>query len=236
MEVLFGIDAVLFFKKNEVWTPVGCAENFEIRVDTETKSVKTVGDGQWSTTRAQKHAYSVSCSGLWQYDGGDDKTTQDDIMAYQVAGTHIEWYVSFKKNDKTTQYTEFGGFLLIKNTTTAAPNDFVNVSFEGEGKGALRIGPPPSCSLAITDYDFAQTGPSYAFYTVTINTVTGGTAPLFHYRVDGGAMDSSTAYEWYVNVISLPGAGLRPHVLEIWPVCDNGIDGVKTTINFTTSF
>jgi hypothetical protein len=235
MEVLHGIDGVLFFKKNEDWVVFGCAESVEADVTTETISVKTIGDGLWSTTRPQRHSYTLSCSGVVQYTDPDNQHNVFDSLEYQIAGTHIEWYISFKQNDKTTEYTQLRGFALVKHCNIAAPNDFVNCSVELEGKGELLRGAPPTCSLAITDYTFEQFGVSYANNKMTVNTVTGGAAASFQWRVDGGALDTSTAPEWFVNVITLPSAGIGDHVLEVWPVCDNGIAGALTTIEFTTS-
>src|SRR5690349_2149853 len=102
MEALHGIDGVLFIKKLDQWVPYGCAENVDIDVTTESISVKTIGDGMWSTTRPQRHSYTVSCSGIVQYTDPDNQHNIFDSLTYQLAGSHVEWMISYKQNDKVT--------------------------------------------------------------------------------------------------------------------------------------
>lgn len=234
MEALHGIDGVLFFKKNEEWVVFGCCENVECVVNTETVSVKTIGDGMWDTHRAQKHAYTVSCSGIVQYDDEDNRVNHFDLLEYQVQGVHIEWYISFKQNDKTTEYTQLRGQALVVNTNIAAPNDFVNSSVELKGKGNLLRGAPPTCDAEIPDVE----GDSWTLerealgfiYHMAVLEVSTGSVPAYDWRLDGGAMNTALSSGW-----SFSSGGYGSHVLEIWPRCDNGVQGVKLTINFETT-
>jgi hypothetical protein len=232
MEVLHGIDAVLFFRKNEEWVPYGCAENVEVVVTTEYISVKTIGDGQWDTTRAQKYNYTVSCSGIAQYDDEDNRQNAFDLLEYQVSGTHVEWHISFKQNDKTTEFTQLRGYALITSTNISAPVDFVNTSLEMRGKGELLRGAPPSCTAEIDDYTVERRELGF-IYDVEILELVSGTVPSYHWRLDGGAINTALSTGWSFSVAEVGGYG--DHVLEIWPVCDNGVEGVKTTHNFSTT-
>lgn len=235
MEVLHGIDALLYFKNGEGdWLLYGCCETFEVSISTETKSVKTIGDGTNKRSRRQVIGYSVSASGIIRYDDPTGTFNNFDLLEYQMQGVDIEWKAAYPENDGT-EFTYLYGTLLITNTTITAPNDFVNGSFEAEGQGELLRGIPPSCSAEINDYTVTQDDFSYALYSVAILTLVSGTVPQYHYRIDGGPIDTALSTGWSFNVAGLPGAGLGDHVLEIWPVCDNGIEGVKTTHNFTTS-
>lgn len=235
MEALHGIDGVLFFKKNEQWVVFGCAETVDVDVQTESVSVKTIGDGMWSTTRPQRHSYTLSCSGIVQYTDEDNRHNVFDSLEYQIAGTHIQWYISFKQNDKTTEYTQLRGYALVKHCNISAPNDFVNCSVELEGRGEILRGAPPTCTAQIDDYTVTQDDLLYHRYHVSILELVSGTVPQYHYRVDGGPMDTALSTGWTFSVVNLPNAGIGGHVLEIWPVCENGIEGVKTTYNFSTS-
>lgn len=239
MEVFHGIDAVLFFKKSEEWVPFGCAENVEVNINTETISVKTIGDGQWATSRAQGYNYSVSCSGVVRYDDPDTHHHIFDSIEYQVSGTHIEWLMTFKENDKTTVNTALRGFALITQINVAAPNDFVNSSLEMEGKGELLRGLPPVCLAQIGPVhgsDYTVTRRQFGFiYDVAILELVDPsiTVTQYHYRVDGGPIETAQSTGWHFSVAD--GSPYGAHVLEIWPVCENGVDGVKTTHNFETT-
>lgn len=235
MEVLNGIDALLYFKNGDGnYLLYGCCETFEVNINTETKSVKTIGDGTCARSRRQEISYSVSASGIIRIDDPSGTFNNFDLLEYQMQGVDIEWRAIYKKNDHSTAYTYLYGTMLIVQTSIVAPADFVNGSFEAEGQGELLRGVPPSCSSAITDYTFAQFGLSYAFYKMTVNTVS-GSPTSYQWRVDGGAIDTSLDNEWFVNVISLPAAGIGAHTLEVWPVCANGILGTLQTVPFTTT-
>jgi hypothetical protein len=233
MNVIHGRDAYIEFYKNDEYRPFICCESVEISVSTETKQVKTVGDGIWSRVRGQKNSYSITVSGIVPY--GEDDVNAFDLLEYQMSMTGILYRMIFKQNDGTT-LTMITGEVLVTGTTLTSPVDFLNASLTFQGVGPFELGIPPSCSAEISDYDVEQDEFSYALYHVAINSLVSGTVPRYDYSIDGGEDQTALSTGWTFNVSGLPGAGLGDHVLEIWPVCANGVKGVKETYNFTTSF
>lgn len=239
MEALHGIDGVLFFKKNGNWTVFGCCETVEVTVNSELISIKTIGDGTWDRSAEDGKNYTLSCSGIIQYDDEPNRVNHFDLLELQAQGLELEWYISFKQNDKTTELTSLWGTALVVTSTVSAPNDFVNSSFEFRGQGELNRGAPPICTKKILSngYTVLRIGLTFR-YKVTITALNSAMVYHYEYRVDGG--DSITVLNniWTIDLTEVLSRPLPygSHVLEIWPVCENGIRGEKTTRNFTIPF
>lgn len=225
MNVILGRDAYIEFYQDETWQAFVCCESVEISFTTETKSVKTIGDGIWSRVRGQKNSYSVTLSGIVPYDGDVNAFY---LMENQWSMVEIPFRMIFKQNDGT-EYTQIRGTGLVTGTTLGAPVDFLNCSITIQGVGRPELGAVPTCTAEIADYD--TTEPTLGFlWTVTINSLVTGTVTRYDWRLNGGVTESSFADEWTVNVRIY-----GDHVVEVWPVCDNGVQGVKTTINISAT-
>jgi hypothetical protein len=232
MNVIHGRDAYIEFYKNDEYRPFICCESVEISVSTETKNVKTIGDGIWTRSKGQRNSYTLTVSGIVPY--GEADVTALDLLEYQMQMTSILFRMVFKQNDGTT-LTMIMGECLVTGTTLTSPVDFLNASLSFQGVGPFELGIPPTCTAEIVSYTVTQDASFWNIYHVSIFSVTTGSVPRYDYRIDEEeeltALDSGFTF----NVAGIGGSGLGAHVLEIWPVCSNGIKGTKTTYNFTTS-
>jgi hypothetical protein len=232
-EVLLGNDALLYFADGDGnWWPYACCESFEVSVTSTTKSVKTVGDGIWGRERTQRLDYTVTASGIIRYDT-EDAFNNFDLLEYQIGSDGIEWKAVYKQMDHSTEFTMLYGTILITETSFAAPQDFVNGSFSARGVGELGVGIMPTCTAEISDMTVTRNG-ILLTYSVVIEELVSGTVPSYEWQLDGGGVGTALSTGWQINVADT-GTPYGPHVLEIWPVCSNGIRGVKWTENFTTT-
>lgn len=228
MEVILGKDGFIQFKKNEDWTDYGCLEAVEIVISSETKQVRTIGDGRWKKPRTKTLSYRITGSGLVRY---DDSTIVNgfDLADYQVAGTEIEYRIVFKKWD-ATDYTMISGFALPTSNTFSAPSDFVSHAFELEGSGAPYIGIPPSCSIEITNVTITRNGLTQTF---TVDGVTGGTPIRYDYQLTGIGQGGDTQTSFNASW-SRPLPGGFSYHLKVWAMCSNGVLGVLYEDDFNT--
>lgn len=235
MEALHGIDGVLYFKKNDNWVVYGCCETVDVVVNTSLVSTQTIGDGQWERSAVDGLGYNVSFSGIVQYDDEANRVNHFELLEYQANGLEIEWYLSFKQNDQATELTSLWGSAFIVTSTVAAPVDFVNTSMELKGQGQLMRGSPPVCTAMITSHTLTRQGLTF-IYHVAILAVTTGSVPRYDWRLDGQGTGTTFSTGWPVNVSEASNFIFGPHLLEIWPVCANGIRGTRFTRNFTVPF
>jgi hypothetical protein len=231
MDTLLGRDAILEFEKEGEYVAYACCETFEVVFTTETKSVKTIGDGQWDQTRAQRHSCTITASGIIRYDD-TSLVNGFDLYEYQRQGVAVPFRATFAQADGET-YTMIYGNALIVSSTFSAPIDFVNHSFEMRVLGEPTVGIMPTCTAEISDYTVTRNGILLTYSVAVLELVT-GTVPSYEWALDGGAPGTALSTGWQINVADTA-SPYGAHVLEIWPVCSNGVRGVKTTHNFTTT-
>lgn len=226
MNVLFGKDAIFEVYKNGSYLPFVCCESFEMTTTTETISVLTLGDGTWAKNRGQGNSWTGSISGLWPYDD-DVNATFLDLLDYQRQMVPIVFRIVYNKQDGSL-YQQVKGQALVTNSTITSPVDFVSGTISLLGDGAYEITDILDvCTAAITSATFTVDGTVATTYHVAIIAVTTGTVPRYDYRVNGGStLSKFNETGWPVLNIS------TGDILEIWPVCDNGLQGTKYTHTF----
>lgn len=233
MNVILGKDVIIQFYKEEEYRNFVCAENITFRGQTETKSVKTIGDGIWARPRLQSNSYTIEVTGIIPYDE-PDQVTAFDLTEYWKQGVGINYQMIF--NDQTGEtYTAIYGVALVTNCEVSGPADFAGASFTLQGIGEPIIGVPPTCESAIVNYTLTRQGLTF-IYRVAILSVTTGSVPRYDWRLDGGSINTSFDTGWPINVSSTSSYLYGTHTLEIWPVCENGARGTKLTRQFTIPF
>jgi hypothetical protein len=223
MQPILGKNAIIEFKKEGNYVPFVCATSISINVSREKKSVKTIGDGINRRYRTQSIGYTISLSGLIPYDDDIDMTAFD-LLPYLQSAVDIEYQIIFQKIDGTT-YKLIKGVAGIDSMNFEAPTDFVRGSIEMTGNGPYVITDIEDvCDKVIRRASFSVTSNVLHVGIISLNS---GTVPRYDYRIDGGAINTSLFTGWPVNLNSPTG-----HIIEIWPVCENGIYGTKYTYTF----
>jgi hypothetical protein len=223
MQPILGKNAYVEFKKEGNYVPFVCATSVSINISREKKSVKTVGDGINRRYRTQSVGYTISLSGLVPYDDPAD-VNAFDLLAYLQSAVDIEYQMVFEQVGGTL-YKLIKGQAGIDSINFEAPTDFLRSSIELTGNGPYVITDIADvCDKIIRRASFNVVSNVLHVGIIALNS---GTVPRYDYRIDGGAVNTSLFTGWPVNLTSPTG-----HIIEIWPVCENGIYGTKYTYTF----
>lgn len=222
---IIGIDVILQVMKAGEYRDFLCATEVAIDIDTETKSVKTVGDGVWARYRGQRLSYVITLNGLIKLNTGDDPAAFD-LIDYQTEFLELEYRMIFEDSEGSLKVV-YGNALVVKTGLSNPSDGFSTSAFTLNGCGApVIVDALVACGITVTDITVDLTG--LPFFVTFNYTHTGGTPLRFEYAIDGGGRLISASSPL---TISSPGAGA--HSIEIWPVCDNGYDGTSFTKSFT---
>jgi hypothetical protein len=230
MDVLLGRNAYIQFKDGEDWKDFGCADNMVYRMETELISTMSEDSGIWDDFEGQTNSYSIDLSGLVPIN--TEHFTTFDLLSYQKDMLAIDFRI-FYEDTTSVAVNGIYGTAIVQTGSISAGTQFVNGVFTLKGKGEATIGIPPTCTAEISDYTVDRNG-MLLTYTVAIQELVSGTVPRYDYRLDGGSIQTAHSTGWQINVADTA-SPYGAHVLEIWPVCENGAYGEKTTYNFTTT-
>lgn len=233
MDPVLGTDVIIQFRKNDMYLNYACATDIRIDFEMETKSVKTVGDGNWKRVRGQGKSAVVSLSGLAKFD--DDAVPHVfDLWDYFDAMTDIDFRMYFTMEDGIT--------VKIFEGTSLPTTWGLGGGSEGFASGdtRLEVNGTPQLKNAVVLCEAEITG-------ATLVGVNG----LNALRIDSLLNGPITRYDW--EIVSAPGRqsafvdGTLPdtfvfgngagavgatETLRVWPICDNGEDGELFTIEF----
>lgn len=224
MDPVLGIDVIIQFKKNDEFLNYACATNIRIDFEMETKSVKTIGDGNWRKLRGQSKSYRVTISGLSKFD--DDTVPHVfDLWTYFDAMTNIEHRVFFTQDVSTVRIFE-GQSLPTNWGLGGASEGFADGDVVLEGDGA------PELKTAIIQCEAEITGATQGLMSgqnsIRIDSLTGGPITRYEFSIDGGGRttrftDGTLPDEFVIgNGVGSVGS---IHDVTLWPICDNGFDG-----------
>lgn len=133
MAAIVGIDALIEISTNggSTWTPLGERNEFSISISVETAEhrvfVATLADA-WSDKARTWMSWSGSLSGYYD-------TADDTIFNTVIAGSVIKIRFYDTRSDLTRYWS--GDALLTSIEKTTGTDDFVSLSVDMEGNGAL---------------------------------------------------------------------------------------------------
>lgn len=228
MNVILGKDVVIEFYKEGDYRGFLCADNVEYNLAMETISVRTLGSGHYKEYRGQSISYSITLTGLIPVDLSAG-VTAFDLIEYTKQMVDIEYRMIFR-SENGNEVTQLRGKGLVVESSVTGPADFAGASFTIQGNGEPLFGPPPSCNIQI--FDKLLTHHAGFIYKMAILGEYNGPAIRYDWSLDGGAVNTALSTGWFFNLLDSPRPQLGPHTIDIWPVCDNGVQGQKLTINF----
>lgn len=227
-EPVKGIDAVLQFKKGGDYTDYLCAADFTLDISTELKAVKTVGDGVYKRFRGQSLEYSITLNGLIKINTDTDNSVWD-MVDHQLGMVGVEYRAIFE-DDLGNLKVVYGEIIVERSTLGAGSEGFAtgNISYKGNGPITI-LDALQACDAEILAATVDLTNlPTYV--GILITSQTGSTPMRYEYSVDGGGRLIN-----YTTDFTLSGLSTGSHTVEIWPICDNGFDGISITKTFTVS-
>lgn len=230
---LLGRNAFIQFFKDDQYLLFGCATNLSYKMHTDVVETGTVGTGYWRDVEGDGNSYTIDLSGLTVFDE-TGYFTSGDLADAQKQMVGVEFRIVFNDASGGLLKHIFGTALVV-DCDLSAGVEFVNSSFSLIGKGEPFIGIQPTCTAEIAEADVTIEPREFGFiHDVEVLNVTVEVAASYDYRLDGGAIQTSFAPTFTVNAAD-GGSPYGDHVLEVWPVCGNGVRGIKATKNFTVS-
>lgn len=233
MEPIRAKDAVIEFKKGDVWLPYQCATDAVIDFAMETVSVRTIGDGTWAKPRGQKKSYSITIGGLIKF---DDEVYPHvfDLYAYYDNMVPIEYRMIFTIDGSDQLKSIEGRALPTQVTLGGGSTGFAFGNTKLEGDGAPEVGDVLSgCVAQITSGEMIAILSNNGF---RINALSGGPVSRYDWAVDGSSRASAFVDGTLPDQFSLgflyPIGSVSTHTLTVWPICDNGEDGIPFEIEF----
>jgi hypothetical protein len=226
-EPVLGIDAIIQFMKGDDYYPYACATDISISFEMETKSVKTIGDGNWDKPRGQKKGYTIDVNGLVKFD--DDTVPHSfDLYNYFDGMTPVSYRIIFTNDQGDLKVIE-GSALPVSVNLGGGSEGFATGSATLKGDGSVEVRdlivPCPSSIISVQLVE----GGDYPIIRITAHT---GSPARYDYSIDGGGLVSQFANS-SIQALSLdPGIAAGSHTLTIIPVCDNGYNGEE----FNTTF
>lgn len=227
MTPILGKDALISFQGGSGWVPYGCAETFSLKTTTETKSVKTVGDGAHKKTAPQIEGYTISLSGIVLLDSGFGFF---DLLDNQNQFLRVAWQILC--SDSVGNVKRIEGQATITDTNFDGPStDFVTGSIELEGFGAYqKYNNNGICASVISDATIViLTG-----LTSGITFIANSDTEYISYNIykDDVLTYSGTVYKTAFYGHHAMGASAFHYRVEATPYCITDVAGAAFTKQF----
>lgn len=225
-----GKHAILFFLKDSEYVPFRCTTDCALTINTETKQVRTVGDGRWAKPRGQRQSYGLSMTGLIELQATDPVTFWV-IENYVMQMLPIPYRLIFDDPDTSLQKLVTGQAIIKTATVNGVPVGFATSSFEMEGDGAPVITDGVLiCEGTIGSISFTA-GDNPGEVDVQYEGVIVEDGGRLEYAVDGGdrlpLFDPGSSGEFTVS-----GLAEGDHTITVWAVCANGTLGESNSVSF----
>lgn len=233
MAYIQGKKVLLKFYKDTEYIPFLCATDCSLTINTETKDVRTIGDGIWKKKRGQSKSFTLSLNGLIELQETSPVTFWL-IENYDMQMLPVDFEMHFDDAATALKKIVSGRALIVTSILNGVPTGFATSSFEMEGDGALTI--TDSATVCNATIGLIEIGPGDpdSGYQASVNYTGVTNAARLEYSVDGGPRE----------VIFDPGSdgffflsGLSdgPHTITVWAVCESGVDGESNELTFEIS-
>lgn len=230
-EPILGQNALIQFYKNDAFFDYACATELAIDFVKETKSTKTIGDGNWNRKRAAKNGCSITASGLMQMDTILVPDVFDVLDAF-MQDVDVNFRIIFEDVSNGNIRVIEGFALPVNINLSGGAEGFANttMTLEVNGKPDVR-NTLDTCDLEVTAFGATLIAPGEGgvnHYSMAVTTT--GSNPLlrFEYSIDGGGRllgGTSSPFGFFAT------SGL--HSFTIWPICEGGTDGIPFTQDLT---
>jgi hypothetical protein len=229
MAYIKGKKAILTFYKDGAYTPFLCATGMTITINTDFVDTRTIGDGYWEKIAPQSKSYGISFSGLIELQETSPVTFWL-IENYDLQMLPVSYRAEFL--DEVTALVKYvtGEAYIVTSILNGVATGFASSSFELRGTGALVITTTgTACEGTIGSLSYTAGDNPGELDVQYEDVVTFG--GRLEYSVDGGGrvavFDPGTSGEFTVV-----GLTEGDHTIEVWAVCENGVDGESNGFSF----
>lgn len=232
MNVVKGEDVTILFRKGDDFFPFVCATDMELNTTIETVETRTIGDGKWRKIRPRKGSYSISLSGVVTHIGTDVNSffLQDVMLQMGFIEYRAIW------DDPVSDLRRIvAGRVVITNSSLPSGSEGVATSnFTLDGDGPYTITDTSvTCTATIGNVSVTSYDPG-GFGAIQISfTGASGNTTRIDYEIDGMGRDT-------ILTNGVPNGFIRPngdysgtHTVVLYPICENGEDGISFERTFT---
>lgn len=228
MNPILGENVPLQFYKDGDFQDFACITDCGIEFTTDTKDVRTIGDGYHRKTRGQRLSYSVSGSGLIELQAVYPVAFW--LLNYHQQMLHVQFRMLFE--DPTTALLKIceGTALVTRVGLNAGATGFAVASFEMEGYGALTITDSATvCNATIGNIEIGAGDPDSG-YNASISYTGVSNAARLEYTIDGGPRE--VVFDPGENGVIFLTLDVGVHTIVVYAVCESGIDGESNELVF----
>lgn len=142
-DLIHGDNLLLYLTSGK--TVVAYATSCSLQVDADTIDTSSKFSCKWQSNMGGKAGYTISADAL--YSSNEDGISFDDLLAMQVAGIGVEWYMgqeaewsgSCETNPHTldTSKTYFNGKAIVTSVSLEAGNNEIascSITLTGQGE------------------------------------------------------------------------------------------------------
>lgn len=142
-DLIHGDNLLLYLTSGK--TVVAYATSCSLQVDADTIDTSSKFSCKWQSNMGGKAGYTISADAL--YSSNEDGISFDDLLAMQVAGVGVEWYMgqeaewsgSCETNPHTldTSKTYFNGKAIVTSVSLEAGNNEIascSITLTGQGE------------------------------------------------------------------------------------------------------
>lgn len=231
MSPIVGKDVILQFFDGSDYLDFVCITECSIEWNTEMQEVRTINGGRAREIRPKKDSGVINASGVIVLDGGRFKAF-DLLQEYQLQWLPLLWQMLFDSPETGLQKIVRGRSYIERSTFTGPSSGHSIADFTLPIDGDIEVlDSIVGCSATIGNL-VAGFDPDTGNTTVTYDGVSG--ADRLEYSVDGGdrvpVFSPGTSGLFYI-----PGLSDGPHTVQVWTVCENGIDGEDNSVIFEVS-
>lgn len=227
---ILGKDVIMQFFDGASYLDFACITECAIEFNTEMVDVRTEGGGVFREIRPKRQSGLASLSGIVVIDGGPFKTF-DLIKDYQLQMLPIPWRMIFDSPETGLQEIVTARSYIERSILTGPTNGHSIADFTMPIDGEITITDSTTiCNAVIGNLEITAGDPDSGIQArVAYDGVAG--AARIEYSIDGGErlVIFSSDPSGFINLSGLAEGG---HTVQVWVVCENGLDGETNSIAF----
>lgn len=207
-----------------------CITECSIEFNTGMVDVRTADGGVFREIRPKRHSGQAAMSGVVVIDGGPFKTF-DLINDYQLQMLPIPWRMVFDSPETGLQKIVTARSYIERSMVTGPTSGHSIGDFTMPIDGPITVTDGVSlCEAVIGNLEIGPGDPDSGIQaTIAWDGVAG--AARLEYSIDGG--DRLVIFSpGPTGFINLTGLAEGSHTVQVWVVCENGIDGETNSVTF----
>jgi hypothetical protein len=235
---VYGNKCLFKVNLNGVMTPLVCAKNFRISINSDLIETTTYGDGSFKSFDYQAVSYQINFEGLIRHPSlTDNMNTWENVVAAQTGAVDFNYEMWFEANDGELRVI-FGRALVLSTELNAAKNQPAGYVTTFQGTGAFEIR-TTACEATIGGAHgnrIIYVGGDTADWSITLDNISTDTSIIQYSLNDsdritlGGFVQGTTEFEFEVELLHN-----QANTLTIYPQCAEGIDGTVLNIPINAS-